>query len=78
MESNLEESFPIMRDTLQLQKIIKIKSNQLGEHMLFLKGGGGDFSVISIISSWIVKKHNENWEAIELKCESSRNIIQYD
>ena len=52
MESNLEESFPIMRDTLQLQKIIKIKSNQLGEHMLFfLKAGGGNFSVISIISS---------------------------
>ena len=43
MESNLEESFPIMRDTLQLQKIIKIKSNQLGEHMLFFKAGGGEF-----------------------------------
>ena len=49
MESNLEESFPIMRDTLQLQKIIKIKSNQLGEHMLFFKGGGGFFSNINNI-----------------------------
>ena len=47
MEANLEKSFPIMRDTLQLQNIIKIKSNQLGEHMLFFKGKGGFSSNIN-------------------------------